>query len=196
MFQPFLIFFSLVLTINLLFMLNAFKTARLLVLATILFSCHQPAKNTLFTKLPASETHLNFNNQLPNKERFNILYYLYYYNGGGVATGDINNDGLTDIYFTANQTGKNKLYLNKGNLQFEDITDKAGVAGTADWSSGVTMADVNGDGFLDIYVSTISNKFRLKGHNELFINDGKNHFSDKSAEYGLAFSGLTTQTLS
>lgn len=194
MFQPFLIFFSLVLTINLLFMLNAFKTARLLVLATILFSCHQPAKNTLFTKLPASETHLNFNNQLPNKERFNILYYLYYYNGGGVATGDINNDGLTDIYFTANQKGKNKLYLNKGNLQFEDITEKAAVAGTADWSSGVTMADVNGDGFLDIYVSTISNKFGLKGHNELFINDGKNHFTEKSTDYGLAFSGLTTQT--
>ena len=83
---------------------------------------------------------------MPQREGLNILYYLYYYNGGGVATGDINNDGLPDIYFTANTKGNNKLYLNKGNFQFEDITANAGVAGGSDWSTGVTMADVNGDG--------------------------------------------------
>ncbi|MEJ7681098.1 MAG: VCBS repeat-containing protein [Segetibacter sp.] len=101
-----------------------------------------------------------------------MLYYLYYYNGGGVATGDINNDGLPDIYFTANSNGNNKLYLNKGDFKFEDITDKAGVTGTADWCSGVTMADVNGDGFLDIYVCAVSNAYGLKGRNQLYINNG------------------------
>ena len=114
----------------------------------------------IFESLPAEETQINFQNSLPVKKGFNILYYLYYYNGGGVATGDINNDGLPDIYFTANSKGNNKLYLNKGNFQFEDITEKAGVQGNADWCSGVTMADVNGDGWLDIYVSAVSNKHR------------------------------------
>ena len=154
-------------------------------------SCnHQP---TLFESLPSAKTHITFTNKLEKKERFNILYYLYYYNGGGVATGDINNDGLPDIYFTANSKGHNKLYLNKGNFEFEDITDKAGVAGTADWCSGVTMTDVNGDGFLDIYVSAVANAHGLKGYNELFINKGNNTFTEKSKDYGLNFSGFTTQ---
>ena len=122
---------------------------------------------------------------MPVKKGFNILYYLYYYNGGGVATGDINNDGLPDIYFTANTKGNNKLYLNKGNFKFEDITEKAGVAGTSDWCSGVTMADVNGDGWLDIYVSAVSKKLGLQGHNELFINNGNGTFSEKAGAYGL-----------
>ncbi|HLG38186.1 MAG TPA: VCBS repeat-containing protein, partial [Chitinophagaceae bacterium] len=106
--------------------------------------------------MPSSKTNITFTNKLEKKELFNILYYLYYYNGGGVGTGDINNDGLPDIYFAANSKGNNKLYLNKGNFEFEDITEKAKVAGTADWCTGVTMADINSDGFLDIYVSTIS----------------------------------------
>jgi enediyne biosynthesis protein E4 len=155
-------------------------------------SCHR--NNTLFESLSSSKTHIKFSNNLEKKKLFNILYYLYYYNGGGVATGDINNDGLPDIYFTANSKGHNKLYLNKGNFEFEDITDKAGVAGSADWCTGVTMADVNGDGFLDIYVSAVSNKYGLKGHNELFINNGDGSFTEKSREYGLDFSGFTTQT--
>src|SRR5436190_17737034 len=160
--------------------------------ALTFISCHQ--SNTLFESLSASRTHISFANNLEKKKLFNILYYLYYYNGGGVATGDINNDGLPDIYFTANSKGHNKLYLNKGNFEFEDITDKAGVAGSADWCTGVTMADVNGDGFLDIYVSAVSKKYGLTGHNELYINNGNNTFTEKSKEYGLDFSGFTTQT--
>lgn len=161
----------------------------------LLNSCKSKEDQHLFTSLPASETHINFSNNLEKKPMFSILYYLYYYNGGGVATGDINNDGLTDIYFTANKFGGNKLYLNKGNFQFEDITHQAGVAGTADWSSGVTMADVNADGLLDIYVSTISNGYGLKGHNELFINRGNNTFTEESEKYGLNTSCFTTQSV-
>src|SRR6476469_833051 len=157
----------------------------------LLFSCGK--KNTLFTSLSPSKTNIHFANNLEKRDLFSILYYLYYYNGGGVATGDINNDGLPDIYFTANSKGHNKLYLNKGNFQFEDITDKAGVAGTSDWCSGVTMADVNGDGNLDIYVSAVANHHGLKGRNELFINNRNGSFTESAASYGLDFSGFTTQ---
>ncbi len=165
----------------------------LIIISVLVVSCHKASK--LFTSIPASETHINFANNLQKKAGFNILYYLYYYNGGGVATGDINNDGLPDIYFTGSNKGGNKLYLNKGNFQFEDITIKAGVAGTADWTTGVTMADVNGDGLLDIYVSTVSNRYGLKGHNELFINKGNSTFSEESEKYGLNTSCLSTQTV-
>ena len=154
-------------------------------------SCRQPDKS--FVSLPSSKTNITFSNNLENKHLFNILYYLYFYNGGGVSTGDINNDGLPDIYFTANSKGNNKLYLNKGNFQFEDITDKAGVKGISDWCTGATMADVNGDGFLDIYVSTVSQKYGLTGHNELYINNGNGTFTERSAQYGLNTSCFTTQ---
>ncbi|MBL0356437.1 MAG: VCBS repeat-containing protein [Chitinophagaceae bacterium] len=155
-------------------------------------SCHQ--SNTLFTELPASKTNIQFVNTLKDKHLFSILYYLYYYNGGGVATGDINNDGLPDIYFTANSKGNNKLYLNKGNFQFEDITDKAVVAGSADWCTGVSMVDMNSDGYLDIYVSAMAGSYGLKGHNELFVNNKNGTFTESAAKYGLDYSGHTTQT--
>src|SRR6185503_2220656 len=135
------------------------------------------SKNTLFTQVPSSHSNINFINQPAKNDHLNILYYLYYYNGGGVSIGDINNDSLPDIYFTANNKGGNKLYLNKGNLVFEDITGKAKVAGSSDWCSGVTMADVNNDGLLDIYVSAVANFLGLQGHNELFINNGNNTFT-------------------
>lgn len=161
-------------------------------------SCKQEAADTLFVSLPASETKVDFANKPLKRHLLSILYYLYYYNGGGVATGDVNNDGLPDIYFTANNKGGNKLYINKGNFQFEDVTEKAGVAGTADWSTGVTMADVNGDGWLDIYVCAVSQRYGLTGHNELFINngnkDGSVSFTESSAAYGLDFSGFSTQS--
>lgn len=163
----------------------------LLTFLLFFISCHRA--DELFTSLPSSKTNIQFANNLEKKPLFGILYYLYYYNGGGVAIGDINNDGLPDIYFTANSYGHNKLYLNKGNFQFEDITDAAGVAGTADWCSGVTMADVNGDGLLDIYVCAVANHHGLKGHNELFINNGNNTFTESAAKYGLDFSGFSTQ---
>ena len=156
-------------------------------------SCHKTSH--LLTSLPSSKTNIDFENKLEKRKLLNILYYLYYYNGGGVSVGDINNDGLPDIYFTANSKGHNKLYLNKGNFEFEDITDKAGVAGSSDWNTGVTMADVNGDGFLDIYVCAVANTHGLQGHNELFINNGNGTFKESAAEYGLDFSGFSTQAV-
>ena len=156
-----------------------------------LMVCCKPGKP--FNQLDASVTGIDFRNELPSREGLGILYYIYFYNGGGVATGDINNDGLTDIYFSANTHAGNKLYLNKGNFKFEDITEKAGVAGSSDWSSGVTMADVNGDGYLDIYVCTVSRVQGLQGRNQLFINNRNGTFIESAAAYGLDFSGLSTQ---
>jgi len=164
---------------------------RLSIALTMLAGCHQP--DTTFLSLPASQTHIDFTNTPVSKPGLGILEYIYYYNGGGVAVGDINNDGLPDIYFTANSRGQNKLYLNKGNFEFEDITDRAGVAGTADWCTGVTMADVNGDGLLDVYVCAVANTHGLQGHNELFINNGNGTFTESAGRYGLAFSGFSTQ---
>ncbi|MGI8950103.1 MAG: VCBS repeat-containing protein [Chitinophagaceae bacterium] len=145
--------------------------------------------------MSASHSNINFTNTLEQHTAFNILYYLYYYNGGGVAIGDINNDGLPDIYFTANHRGGNKLYLNKGNFEFEDITAKAGVAGTSDWCTGVTMADVNGDGLLDIYVCAVQGEHGLKGHNELFINNGNGAFTESAKKYGLDLAAFSTQAV-
>ena len=162
-------------------------------LLLFLTACHHPDK--AFTSLSSSQTGVNFTNTLDENGNLGILSYIYYYNGGGVAIGDINNDGLPDIYFTANTNGGNKLYLNKGNFKFEDITQNAGVAGTSDWCTGVTMADVNGDGLLDIYVCAVANMHGLQGHNELFINNGNNTFTESSAAYGLNFSGFSTQAV-
>jgi len=158
-----------------------------------LASCRSHQDDTLFTSLSPSATHIKFENNLEKKHAFSILYYLYYYNGGGVSIGDINNDGLPDIYFTANSKGHNKLYLNKGNFQFEDITETAHVAGNSDWCTGSTMADINGDGLLDIYVSAVRIDGKLEGANELFINNGNNSFTESAAQCGLNFSGFTTQ---
>ena len=176
-------------------MFNRNLLTRIFVLlaAAAVFNVSCRNRKTMFTQLPESQTGIGFSNKLEAREGLNILYYLYYYNGAGVATGDINNDGLPDIYFTANAKGSNKLYLNKGNFQFEDITDKAGVKGISDWCTGVTMADINADGFLDIYVSTVSGKYVLKGHNELYINNGKGAFTESAAQYGLNTSCLSTQ---
>ncbi len=121
-----------------------------------------------------------------------MIEYLYFNNGGGVAAGDIKNDGLVDLYFTSNQ-GSNRLYLNEGNLKFRDITQKAGVGGEGNWSTGVTMADVNGDGLLDIYVCCLGDYKGIKGHNLLYINNGNLTFTEESHQYGLDFSGFSTQ---
>jgi len=152
-----------------------------------------PAGKPLFELLSPSSTGVSFVNQLPEKPDFNILNYLYYYNGGGVAVGDVDGDGLQDLYFTSN-LGSNKLYRNKGNYQFEDITEKAGVADTLGWKTGVTMADVNGDGRVDIYVSGVE-FLTMHGRNVLYINNSDGTFTDRTKEYGLEHSGYSTQAV-
>ena len=161
-------------------------------LLAILAACN-PIDKGLFQIVTSNESGIDFINTLQEKPGLNILYYLYYYNGAGVAAGDINNDGLTDLYYASNSKGGNKLYLNKGNWKFEDITKKAGVEGIADWSTGVTMVDVNADGLLDIYVVAASGDFGLQGRNALYINKGNQTFEEKAENFGLAFSSLGTQ---
>ena len=168
--------------------------------AGFLIGCSQnpaPSEKPLFLSLDSTQTGVGFQNRLQNTDSLSILSYLYFYNGGGVAAGDLNNDGLTDLYFVSNQ-GPNKLYLNKGNFRFTDATAKSGLSGSADWQTGVTMADVNGDGLLDIYVCAVGKFKGLRGRNELYINNGPGPdkiptFTERAAEYGLAFSGFSTQ---
>jgi hypothetical protein len=139
----------------------------------------------LFKKLSARESGVDFKNQLKEDREHNILTYEYFYNGGGVAVGDINNDGLDDIFFTANMDD-NRLYLNEGNMQFKDITDQAGVAGRPGaWSTGVNMVDINRDGLLDIYVCYSGWQAEDMRRNELYINRGNLKFEEQAADYGL-----------
>ena len=145
----------------------------------------------LFTALSPEQTGIRFTNQVENQKDFNIFKYRNFYNGGGVAIGDINNDGLPDIYLTANM-GKNKLFLNKGNLQFEDISEQAGIEGNKPWSTGVAMVDVNSDGFLDIYVSNAGNMEGDNHNNDLYINNGDLTFTEMAKEFNLAETGFTT----
>lgn len=147
-----------------------------------------------FEKLSSKKTGINFKNQLREDAQFNILRYEYFYNGGGLAVGDLNNDGLADIFFTGNMTG-NKLYKNLGQLKFEDITKLAGVGGKNTWTTGVSMADVNGDGLLDIYVCYSGKGTPETRKNELWINQGNFKFLEKAEEYGIADPSNSTQGL-
>jgi hypothetical protein len=153
----------------------------------------RPTQPPLFELLKPEATGITFSNTLPEKPDFNILNYLYYYNGAGVAVGDVDGDGLPDLYFTSN-LGADKLYRNKGDYQFEDITDKAGVADSVGWKTGVTMADVNGDGKVDIYVSGVD-YLTMHGRNVLYINNGDGTFTDRAKEVGLDHAGYSTQAL-
>ena len=152
------------------------------VLCLILFSCKE--QDTLFKNPSAESTGITFENTLTESDDFNIIDYLYFYNGGGLAVGDINGDTLPDVFISGNQV-KNKLYLNKGNLQFEDISDTAGIAGNSTWNTGAVMGDVNGDGLLDIYVCAVVGINGFDGHNELYINNGDSTFTESAAQYGL-----------
>jgi hypothetical protein len=152
---------------------------------------YTPSANSLFVKLDSTQTGVAFTNLVEDRTDYNILTYRNFYNGGGVALGDINNDGLQDIYLTAN-LGDSKLYINKGNFQFTDITSSTGIKSKRGWRTGVTMADVNGDGWLDIYVC---NSGDIKGdnkENELYINQRNNTFTEEAKSYGLNDPGYTT----
>lgn len=150
----------------------------------------QAEQRTVFRKISSEASGIDFRNELVYSERLNTYTYRNFYNGAGVAVGDINNDGLQDLYFCGNQVD-NKLFLNLGNLKFKDITESAGVGSPNIWSTGVSMADVNGDGWLDIYVCKAGPKGGENRHNELFINQGDLTFTESSKEYGIADEGLS-----
>jgi enediyne biosynthesis protein E4 len=169
-----------------------------IILSFSLLSCTDK-KDTMFTSLSESKTGIKFRNLLEESPDLNVLNYQYFYNGSGVATGDINNDGLVDICFTGNMV-KNRLYLNKGNFQFEDITPKSTIADKQGWCTGVTMVDINADGWLDIYICRSADGNTEKRKNLLFINNGNassggwvGTFTEKAEEYGLADTGFSTQ---
>ena len=159
--------------------------------ALLLLSC-EPSNNKMFTLMPSSYTGIHFKNILQETEQFNVLNYGYLYNGGGVAVGDLNNDGLADIYFTGNMVGS-RLYINQGNMKFEEIAEQAGVFAAGLWNTGTTLADVNGDGFLDIYVCRSAAKDSTKRRNLLFINNGDLTFTERAKQYGIDDSGYSTQ---
>ncbi|WP_254049519.1 FG-GAP repeat domain-containing protein, partial [Cnuella takakiae] len=165
-------------------------------MAQILAGCTTKKQPALFTVRDHNQTGLHFTNTLKATPEFNMFKYMYFYNGAGVGAGDFNGDGKTDLFFSANQ-GQNKLYLNKGALKFEDVTQAAGIPQDGGWSTGVSVVDINADGLLDIYVCRVGNFETLKGKNQLLINKGLRngipHFQDEAAAYGLDFSGFSTQ---
>ncbi|MBS1577004.1 MAG: VCBS repeat-containing protein, partial [Bacteroidetes bacterium] len=158
----------------------------------VFFSSCSTNDSRLFTLMDESKTGINFRNTIFEDGPLNVANYIYFYNGSGVAIGDINNDGLPDIFFTGNMV-KNRLYLNKGDFQFENITDKAGIAEKQGWCTGATMVDINGDGRLDIYICRSADKDSTRRENLLYINNGDLTFTEKAKEYGLADNGYSTQ---
>lgn len=183
--------------------LSPMKYFILLFVLFFTFSCKE--SDSIFKKLDGNDTGIHFVNKIEETENDNVLNYEYFYNGGGVAAADFNNDGLIDLYFTANQ-GEDKLYLNKGKLQFEDITEQAGISWNGEWKTGVTIVDINNDGWQDIYVSVSGNIDNPElRKNKLYINkshqtatadrpSGGVKFIEKAAEYGLDLNTFTTQT--
>ena len=154
---------------------------------------HSRKNELLFSLISSEITGIKFRNIITEDLYFNFLNYPYIYNGGGVASGDINNDGLVDLYFTSNQQS-NKLYLNKGNFEFVDITEKAQVMDDKGWTTGATMIDINHDGFLDIYVcksGSLDNDLLRK--NKLYINQKNNTFQEKANQFNLDDAGYGTQ---
>ncbi|MEO9892629.1 VCBS repeat-containing protein [Aurantibacter sp.] len=163
-----------------------------LLVASIICSCTSDDKGKQFSLLTSNTTGINFKNILKETETFNVLEYGYLYNGGGVSIGDLNNDGLPDIYFTGNMVGS-QLYINQGDFKFKEIAKKAGVFADGLWNTGTTMADVNADGYLDVYVCRSAAKDPDKRKNLLFINNKDLTFTESAAEYGIADSGYSTQ---
>ena len=157
----------------------------------ILFSCSKRESNSLFELKKSSHTKVDFTNTLNYTEELNPYTYRNFYNGGGVGIGDFNNDSLPDIFFTGNLVS-NKLYINKGDFVFDDVTDKAGLNSSGIWSTGVSVVDINHDGYLDIYVCKSGPPGGERRNNELFINNGDLSFTEKSKDYGLDNEGLST----
>lgn len=169
-----------------------------LVLSVIIwFSCKKD-RDVLFTAISTESSHIDFQNTIFNKQDFNILNYLYFYNGAGVSAADFNNDGFCDLYFVANQAA-DKLYLNKGNFEFEDITLSANIDNSSNWTTGSTVIDINNDGLLDIYISKLGNYPGIDGHNLLYVNQGLKEgvpvFKESASEYGLNIKTYATQAI-
>ena len=158
----------------------------------LLLSACTNNNDKLFTLLDEDDTGIDFRNMLREGDELNVMNYSYFYNGAGVAVGDVNNDGLQDLLFTGNMV-KNRLYINKGNFEFEDITEKSGIASMQGWCTGATMVDINGDGHLDIYICRSADINPERRKNLLFINNGDLTFTEKADEYGLADHGYSTQ---
>lgn len=175
------------------------STSRIVLLFTfLLFSCEKKA-DTLFTLLDSGKTGIDFNNYIDEDADNNVLQYGYFYNGGGVAAADFNNDGLVDLYFTGNMVA-NKLYLNKGDFKFEDVSEKSGTALNEGWKTGVSLVDINDDGWIDIFVCRAGAKDPKLRSKLLYVNNGKTAdgvptFTEKSADYGLDDRSYTTQAV-
>jgi hypothetical protein len=157
----------------------------------VLGGCSKQSEKKLFEEQHPEKTGIDFENKVIQDQENHVLNYPYYFNGGGVAVGDINNDGLEDVYFSGN-TVSDRLYLNKGNFQFEDITEKSHVNAAQGWKTGVTMADVNQDGWLDIYVCRSAMSDSLLRKNLLFVNNGDLTFTEKADEYGIGDNSYST----
>jgi hypothetical protein len=172
------------------------KSTQLLIVALLLFTACRQQEKHLFENLSSEETGIHFSNRIFESDTMNILQTEYIYNGGGVGIGDFNNDGLQDLYFSGNMVS-NKLYLNKGDFSFDDITDQAKVSGEGKWCSGVALVDINNDGWLDIYVGATMKADAASRANLLYINNGPDKngvptFTESAAAYGIADTGHTT----
>ena len=177
------------------------KILPLIGLMLFLFSCTDKKNNgpAIFEVLESKQTGLHFVNKLTSTPQFNIFNYMYFYNGAGIGAGDFNNDGLVDLFFASNQ-GKNTLFLNKGKLTFTDITEEAKIPQDGGWSTGISVVDINNDGLQDIYVSRVGDYEILKNKNQFLICKGidKNgipFYEDEAKQYGLDFSGFSTQAV-
>ncbi|MCG8390030.1 MAG: VCBS repeat-containing protein, partial [Cytophagales bacterium] len=165
----------------------------IVLIAILTVACGRQFKPEGYRLLSPNKTNITFNNEIVETDSLNPLEHFYIYNGAGVGIGDINNDGLPDIFFAGNLVSC-RLYLNQGNMQFTDITEQAGVD-TKVWCTGVSMVDLNADGLLDIYVSVADKEYSDKGRNLLFINQGNNEFVEQAAAYGLDDPGYSTQAV-
>ncbi|MEO9661890.1 MAG: VCBS repeat-containing protein, partial [Maribacter dokdonensis] len=163
----------------------------IVLLAVLLFACKGKVEEKRFTLISEKQSNIDFNNKIWETEEMHYFSFPYLYIGAGVGVGDFNNDGLEDIFFSGNLV-PSKLYLNKGGFIFEDITEVAGITGDS-WGNGVSVVDINQDGWLDIYVSVGGFTTEDKRKNKLYVNNGDATFTEQAADYGIADSGFSTQ---